>query len=304
MTRRRLSEAEREARRRADRERLERATRELLTSEGWRRWVKLRAENGLARYSLNNQLLIALEMWGRGKAPRFVAGYRWWSDHGYQVRRGERAIRILAPIRRRVGDEVAGEEEPRVVGFRGVPVFDCSQVEAGPDALPLEPPEPKPLTGDTHASHLGAVEALCAELGCSVSYQEIPGAAGGWYRPKTGEIAVESRASANARLRTLLHEAAHALVDLELRAGEEERLPYATEEVVVETIGFVAAASVGLDTSGEAVSYVASWAEGDVEQIARMASLVDRGTRRLEEAMGVGLVPTGEGGEALASATT
>jgi antirestriction protein ArdC len=301
MARRQLTEAEREARRRENRERLERATRELLTSEGWQRWVEVRTPNGLARYSLNNQLLICLEMWSCGRAPRFVAGYRWWSEHGYQVRRGERAIRILAPIRRRAADEETGEEELRVVAFRAVPVFDRSQVEAGPDAVPIEPPAPKPLTGDTHACHLGPIEALCAELGCSVSYEEIPGEAGGWYRSKTGEIAVEARAPANARLRTLLHEAAHALVDRELRAAEEERLPYATEEVLVETIGFVAAASVGLDTSGEAVGYVASWAEGDVEQIARMASLVDRGARRLEEAMGVGTAEVGEGGEALAS---
>ena len=37
--RRRLSEQEREQRRRQDRERLERATAELLSSEGWRRWL-------------------------------------------------------------------------------------------------------------------------------------------------------------------------------------------------------------------------------------------------------------------------
>jgi hypothetical protein len=47
-----LSEAERDARRRADRERIEQAARALLTTEGWQRWVKVRASNGLSRYSL------------------------------------------------------------------------------------------------------------------------------------------------------------------------------------------------------------------------------------------------------------
>jgi flagellar motor protein MotB len=58
-TRRRTSESERDERRRSDRERLQQAAEELLTSEGWERWVRVRSRNGLARYSVNNQLLIA-----------------------------------------------------------------------------------------------------------------------------------------------------------------------------------------------------------------------------------------------------
>jgi hypothetical protein len=49
-TRRRLTDAERARRRAQDRERLEQAARQLLTSEGWQRWVRVRARNGLARY--------------------------------------------------------------------------------------------------------------------------------------------------------------------------------------------------------------------------------------------------------------
>ena len=41
-SRRRLSEAEREQRRRADRERVKEAALELLSSEGWQRWVRAR----------------------------------------------------------------------------------------------------------------------------------------------------------------------------------------------------------------------------------------------------------------------
>ena len=57
---------------------VEQAARELLTSAGWQRWVKVRSRNGLARYSLGNQLLIAMQ------APdaRFVAGFHAWKDLG------------------------------------------------------------------------------------------------------------------------------------------------------------------------------------------------------------------------------
>jgi hypothetical protein len=47
-----LAEAERDARRQADRERIEHAARALLTTDGWQRWIKVRATNGLSRYSL------------------------------------------------------------------------------------------------------------------------------------------------------------------------------------------------------------------------------------------------------------
>ncbi|MGH9231733.1 MAG: hypothetical protein ACRD0R_00120, partial [Acidimicrobiales bacterium] len=58
-----------------------------------------------------------------------------------QVRRGERAIRILAPCprRRTVVDETTGEEETvtRVAGWKVASVFDISQTDGPP--LP-EPP--------------------------------------------------------------------------------------------------------------------------------------------------------------------
>jgi hypothetical protein len=73
-SRRRSSESERDERRRADRERLQRAAEQLLSSEGWERWVRVRSRNGLARYSVNNQLLIALRGRRRRSSPGFVRG--------------------------------------------------------------------------------------------------------------------------------------------------------------------------------------------------------------------------------------
>src|SRR4051794_6588091 len=97
-SRRTLTEAERDARRRADRDGLEQAARELFTSEGWRRWLRVRATNGLARYSLRNQWIIASECARRGITPSYVAGFRAFLALNRCVRKGETAIRILAPV--------------------------------------------------------------------------------------------------------------------------------------------------------------------------------------------------------------
>jgi hypothetical protein len=102
----RLSETERAERRRQDRERLQRAAEQLLTSEGWQRWVRVRSQAGLARLSLSNQLLVAL---ARPDAT-FVAGFKAWLRLGFAVNKGERAIAIVAPLPVKERDRVSGEE--------------------------------------------------------------------------------------------------------------------------------------------------------------------------------------------------
>jgi antirestriction factor ArdC-like protein len=79
-------------RRTADRERLKQAAEQLLTSEGWRRSVRLGSRAGLARLSLSNQLLIALAK----PDATFVVGFKAWLQLGYSVRKGEKAIRMIA----------------------------------------------------------------------------------------------------------------------------------------------------------------------------------------------------------------
>src|ERR1700680_1419856 len=100
---RKLTDAERAERRQADRDRLEQAARALLSSEGWQRWVRVRSTNGLSRYSFGNQLLIAMQ---RPDAS-YVAGFRAFLQLNRCVRKGERAIRILAPmsVRHRSAEE-------------------------------------------------------------------------------------------------------------------------------------------------------------------------------------------------------
>lgn len=119
-SRHRLSEVEREQRRRADRERVKEAALELLSSEGWQRWV--RARQLFHAYSASNCMLIALQCHRRGIVPEHVAGFHTWIKLGRAVRKGERAIRILAPITVKQRDSDDAEE--RRVFFKTTSVFD------------------------------------------------------------------------------------------------------------------------------------------------------------------------------------
>jgi hypothetical protein len=277
-TQRRLSDSEREERRERDRERLKQAAEQLLTSEGWQRWVRVRAQGGLARLSLNNQLLVAISC----PEATFVAGFRAWLKLGYCVRKGEKAIRIIAPmpIKQRETETDDTDDGTRVL-FKGVSVFDRSQVAPidGLPQAPLEPPS-EPLTGDSHAHLLEPTRTFAQSLGFTVSFESIPGTTGGWCDQKARRIVVDSGQPANAQLRILIHETIHGL-----GVGYSE-YGRARAEVIVDTATLIVLGAVGLDTSGETVPYVAGWGEtGALEAVTEFAQLIDTLARRVEAAI-------------------
>jgi len=200
-----LTEAERTERRQADRDRLEQAAKALLTSDGWRRWVEVRGRNGLARYSFGNQLLIAMQ---RPDAT-YIAGYRAFLELNRCVRKGERAIRILAPMsikhHEAEGSATAEQDDRTRMIFRAVPVFDVSQTEPlpGKEPVPLEV-SCQPIEGDSHLHLLPALEGLASELGYTVSTRRVDGPAEGWCDARNREIVIDCGLSGNAQVRVLV----------------------------------------------------------------------------------------------------
>jgi antirestriction protein ArdC len=284
---RRLSDAERAAKRAAERRQMTEAIEALRSSEGWQRWLTVRRH--FRSYSLHNQVLIAHQ---RPDATR-VAGFRAWLKLGYAVRKGERGIRIWAPCppspkRRREWEEKGADpsERPRTF-FRLVAVFDRSQVDPLPDfpggPLNLDPPL-APIQGEELAGGLAPLCRLAASIGSAVAFESISGPAHGFYEPSTRRIVIDNAgASANAQVATLTHELAHALLRCERREEEDPSLTYAEEEVVVESVAYTVCSSLGLDSAGFSVPYMTSWSQGT--EIERYAALIDRLATRLEDAV-------------------
>ena len=236
--------------------------------------------------SLNNPLLIALQ---RPDAT-FVAGFKRWLALGYCVRRGERALRILAPIPLGQRDDDADSDaagdgqdgERRWVAFKATAVFDRAQVDPLPEGepTPLEPPC-EPLSGDSHAHLLEPLRTFCTgELGYTVELRALPGAVGGWCDRKARHIVIDAGVPANAELRTLIHETAHALgVNYETHTREQA-------EVIVDCTTYIVCASVGLDVGGESIPYIAGWGEDDqLAAVTEFAGVIDALARRLEDTL-------------------
>lgn len=281
-----MTTAERAERRQADREKSIAAVRELQSSEGWQRWLRVRRH--FHKYSLGNQLLIAMQ---KPNATR-VAGFRAWLKLGYVVRKGEKALHIWVPMqpsKKQIADAAAASEPRPRVFFKLGPVFDRSQVE------PLPPPaEPVDLDipivdiegNDLDHLLIGAIPSLAMDIGCQLTYEPTPPGqtAHGYYAPATKSIVVFTDHPPNSQVHTAIHELAHALVRIE-RQDDDPDLDYATEELVVESVTYTVAGTLGLDVSGYAIPYLASWAKEDIDVIEQHAKLIDRLASRIEDAL-------------------
>jgi hypothetical protein len=149
----------------------------------------------------------------------------------------------------------------------------------GVEQAPLEPPC-EPLTGDSHQYLIAPLRAFAESLGFTVSFETIDGSAGGLCDQKAKRIAVDADLPANAQLRTLIHECAHAL-GIDYRSYSR-----AQAEVMVETVTLLAASAVGLAVDGETIPYVSGWSEdGALDAVTKFAETIDRAARRIEDVL-------------------
>ena len=120
------------------------------------------------------------------------------------MRKGEAAIRILAPIAVKQRDDEGEETGEKRIFFRTVPVFDVSQTGPlpGVEPVPLSPPAAS-IEGDSHQHLIAPLQELAHELGYRVEVRGLPDAGpGGWCDPKRQQIVVAG-GPANRQVRTL-----------------------------------------------------------------------------------------------------
>lgn len=247
---------------------LEDAVAELQSSEGFARWLEVRSK--FHRYSFNNQLLIAMQYPNASE----VAGYRKWETLGRQVRRGEKSIRIFAPISRKVETE-SGEEKRQLVGFKLAPVFAYEQTEGEP--LPHAPVAP--VDGDSHAHYLDSLERYAGTLGYVVETEDT-GSANGYCDATGKRIVLGEHLAPNHKVKTLIHEIAHAHG---ISYTNYERLE---AEVIVESVAWTVANTIGLDTGPYSFGYVATWGGDDaVERIRGFAETIHKIAAEIETAL-------------------
>ena len=288
MAKRTLTAEQAAASRRRRARHLEDAVRALLASEGWARWVRVRSRNGLSRYSWFNQVQIAAQ---RPDAS-YVCGRGDWRRLGYDLADGQwrRPIWILAPFT---------GKRPRRSPTRPATRRDRAALSLLPGGQGLRPLPGRPIDGAEPVDLAAPGDPLDRRLARPPARvrsarwrvaglpRDRPRARtrrrAGLVRSRAREIVVNSQRPANARVRILVHEIAHAHP-----AGKLDYQHFTRQqaEVLVDTVTYVVCGQVGLDVDGESVPYVASWGEhGALQAVHTFAETVDAVASAIEDAV-------------------
>lgn len=146
----------------------------------------------------------------------------------------------------------AEETEIKLTSFRVVSVFDVSQTEG--KELPSMAHD---LEGNINDYPL-YMQALKKVSDVPIRFEEIDGAAHGYYNRTTDSIAVKSGMSESQTVKTMIHEIAHSILhnDNAADAGEKNRR---TKEVEAESVAYTVCKHFGIDTSDYSFGYIAGW---------------------------------------------
>ncbi len=199
-------------------------------------------------WSLANRLLT----WCGGTDD--ARGYRQWQLAGRHVKKGSKAIYILAPSTRKVRDEDgSGNETDKVIvtGFRAVPVFRYEDTDGDPlPGFDYSPPGPPPLTD------------VADRLGIQVDYRPGSGMAYGQCNPEGSRIALFTHNE-----QTFWHELAHAA---HARVQGESLKPVQDpeQEAVAELSAAVLARMYGAPNDAYTYDYLSHYGNGDPYRLA------------------------------------
>ena len=238
----------------------------IRDGQAWADWLTVAGK--FHTYSFGNQLLIVAQK----PQASMVAGYQAWAAMGRQVRKGEKALWILAPVTRRgprpdadgaLDVEDLGGSTPApgpgttgpgargrgsVVGFRGAPVFDVSQTDGDP--IPT-PPRPQLLEGQAPPGLWDALTSAITDRGFTVHRSATAaelGGANGVTDYTTRTVTVRADVDDAQAVKTLAHEAGHVLLHNPLDPLGEGPACRGLIEVEAESVAYLVAAHHGLPT--------------------------------------------------------
>ncbi len=245
-------------------------------------------------YSFGNILEIARQ---RPDATR-VAGLYAWNQLGRKVMKGQKGIRILAPMigtrkkkdsEARQSSDPAALNKPVLVGFRAVYVFDVSQTEGA--ELPGFTERTKGEVGEYNERLRSFVESQ----GIALEFKDpIAPALGMSYG---GRIAILPGHEPAEEFSTLVHELAHEMLH---KAERRTATTKTVRETEAEAIAFVVSQTIGLNAGRASADYIhlyhgnAALLTESLEVIQRTAALILSALETKEEAEKPETAPTTE----------
>jgi hypothetical protein len=267
----------------------------FCTAEDVTRWAASR--RFLHTFSLGNQILLELQLEERlrghdpvdcGFEHPFPIQAAWrWRQAGFHPQRKDLlpeplrgALWVWAPQSKKKDQDgtwicetcrtrTSGPRCPQGHRRRAVfvlkPVFCRLQVADEEGELPPLPPQPEPLTGESHRelwaplTKWGHNELGVISSASTPDRDPVLTGAGGYYDKRDRRIVVRVGAS-NEMVATLIHELAHAC------GVGYDTYDRHQAEAIVETAAYLACTSLGLDIGARSLAYVAGWAGAEGQE--------------------------------------
>ena len=253
----------------------------INTNEDWLNYLCFQSK--FYNYSFGNTILI----YSQNPEASYVKGYKAWNQLGRYVKKGSKGLVILAPCFKKTEvfkepenkseyHDAEGEKETKKVisGFRVTYVYDIADTDGSDEYLPVLV---KGLAGNSDAEK-EIYEKLVRFISTEHQVKEVTGTASkGSYNLDTGVICVRGDLEYLQRIKTLLHEYAHAL---DFKMHPEPDVSRNRRELIAESVAFVVAMRLGLDTSSYSMSYIKSWLK-DVDELKIIADTVQKVSARI-----------------------
>ncbi|EHN59014.1 hypothetical protein [Oenococcus kitaharae] len=235
---------------------------ELTDSDQFKQYL-----NTLAKFHYYSARNINLIYAQNPKATQVSGFKQWQTDFNRTVNQGAKAIRIAAPIIKKLtpADQkrLDTTDERAIVGYRYLPVFDISQTSGQP-VLNASDFVKENLVDHQNVTSLYIAFKDYLNQKTDLQVSEVPlvklNGAKGYFQPSTNEIVIGGDEADNAlKLKTLYHEYAHSQLH-GLKSAFKDH-PRAYQETQAEAVAYVAMQSIGVNTGNYSLGYVATWAK-------------------------------------------
>lgn len=222
---------------------------EYATSEKYR--DLLRVMSLFHNYSANNCLLIALQC----PHASYVAGYTSWRNNFHrQVKKGEKAIRIISPVKYKKKNEEDEEEER--IGFKSASVFDISST------VQIDSMEPVTIGVEDLQGHVenykDFLDAFQSVSPVPVDFRLFDGDARGYYSDTEKIIVIQDGMTERQSVKTLVHEIAHAMLHTKEKLQEHKK-DRKQKELEAESVAYIVCEHFGFYSEDYSFPYIVGW---------------------------------------------
>lgn len=231
---------------------------EYLDSDTFKNYLDFARQ--FRQYSYRNKILIK----GQNPKASLVAGYRSWQEKGRQVQRGQKALKIFVPnlaAKKDKDGNYSRDKEGNIIkevkGFYLASVYDVSQTEGEPIPKPIYELEENINSPRKFDWYIKAITELSP---VPIQFSEIEGTAKGFFVPAEKQITIRPGMSQSQTIKTMLHEVTHSILhdnDVPVFGSSE----YARQEIEAESVAYMVANSLGIETQDYSFGYLASWTD-------------------------------------------